>query len=162
MSEHNESTPKDLYTEAMLAEINGRLRNRWIVLAAVAVPLLAVLVVSVIQRVKWVSMASAVAVGVFAVFWIDLFCIPRLRYRKLVTEALTGRSHVEALEFSHLEPDPCMVDGVSCRSLIFLGKPDKHGSREQLFYLDEKLPLPELEAGRSYTVKYTGRTIIGL
>ena len=162
MSEHNESTPKDLYTEEMLAEINGRLKNRWIVLAAVTVPLLAVLVVSVIQRVKWVSMASAVAIGVFAIFWIDLFCVPRLRYRKLVTEALTGRSHVETLEFSHLEPDPCMVDGVSCRSLIFLGKPDKHGSREQLFYLDEKLPLPELEAGRSYAVKYTGRTITGL
>ena len=162
MSENTDLNPKPLYTGEMLSEINGRLKSRWIVLAAVAVPLLAVLVVSVIQRVKWVSMASAVAVGVFAVFWIDLFCIPRLRYRKLVMEALGGRSHTETLEFARMEPDPCMVDGVPCCSLIFLGKPDKHGSREQLFYLDLNLPVPELEEGKSYALKYTGRTIIGL
>ncbi len=162
MSENTDYTPKELYTEEMLAEINGRLRSRWIILAAVVIALLVVFIVSLIQRMKWVSMVSAVAIGVFSVFWFDLFCAPRLHHRKLVTEALNGRSHTETLEFSHMEPDPCMVDGVSCRSLIFLGKPDKHGSREQLFYLDQSLPLPELEKGKSYTVKYTGRTIIGL
>lgn len=162
MSEHSESTPKDLYTGEMLAEINRRLSSRWIVLAAVVVPLLAVLVVSMVQRTKWLSMVSVILAGFFSIFWIDVFCVPRLRYRKLVVSALEGRSHTETLEFARMEPDPCMVDGVSCRSLIFLGKPDKHGSREQLFYLDRNLPVPELEPGRSYTVRYTGRTIIGL
>ena len=162
MSEINKSAPKDLYTEKALAEVSRRLSSRWIVLAAVVVPLLALFVWSMIRRIKWVSMASVIAMGVFAIFWIDLFCLPRLRYRKLVVSALSGRSHTETLEFSHLEPDPCLVDGVPCRSLIFLGKPDKHGSREQLFYLDQNLPTPELEAGKCYTVKYTGRTIIGL
>ena len=162
MSEHSESTPKDLYTGEMLAEINRRLSSRWIVLAAVVVPLLTVLVVSMVQLTKWLSMVSVILAGFFSIFWIDVFCVPRLRYRKLVVSALEGRSHTETLEFARMEPDPCMVDGVSCRSLIFLGKPDKHGSREQLFYLDRNLPVPELEPGRSYTVRYTGRTIIGL
>lgn len=162
MSEQNEYTPQNLYTDEMLAEINSRLRSRWIVLAAVVVPLLAVFVFSLVQRTKWLSMVSAVLAGVFAVFWIDLFCAPRLHHRKLVASALGGRHHTETLEFARMDPDPCMVDGVSCRSLIFLGKPDRHGSREQLFYLDRSLPVPELEPGKSYTLVYTGRTIIGL
>ena len=62
MSENTDYTPKELYTEEMLAEINGRLRSRWIILAAVVIALLVVFIVSLIQRVKWVSMASAVAV----------------------------------------------------------------------------------------------------
>ena len=162
MSENTDCTPKNLYTDEMLSEINSRLKSRWIVLAAVVLPLLAVFIISLVQRTKWLSMVSAVAMGMFAIFWIDLFCVPWLRYRKLVTEALGGRSHTETLEFSRMEPDPCMVDGVPCRSLIFLGKPDKHGSREQLFYLDRNLPVPELEEGKSYAIKYTGRMIIGL
>jgi len=156
------AAPKDLYTEEILAEENRCLRSRWLVLAAAAVPLLAVFVFSLIQRTKWLSMVSMCLLGVFAVFWIDLFCVPRLRYRKLVSNALTGRSHTETLEFARIDPDPSLVDGVPCRSLTFLGTPDRHGSRERLFYLDEKLPLPELEPGRSYAVKYSGRTIIGL
>ncbi len=158
----SETTPKDLYTDQMLAEINRRLTSRWLILAVVVVPLLAVFVWSLTQRIEWVSMVSAVLTGVFSIFWIDLFIVPRLRHRKLVSEALNGRSHIQTMEFARLDPDPCLVDGVSCRSLIFLGEPDRHGSREQLFYLDQALPVPELEAGKSYTVKYTGRTITGL
>ena len=61
-----------------------------------------------------------------------------------------------------MEPDRSVVEGVACRSLIFLGDPDRHGSREMLLYWDQELPLPEMEAGRAYTVWYTGRNIIGI
>lgn len=162
MSELTEKVPADLYSREYLSDISDQLKKHWLVLAAVAGPLLAVFVFSMIRRTEWLSMVSAVLAGCFAVFWIDLFCVPRLRYRKLVVSALTGRNHTRTLEFSRMESDPCLVDGVPCRSLFFLGDPDKHGSREQLFYLDLKIPAPELVEGRYYTVKFTGRTIIGL
>ena len=53
-----------------------------------------------------------------------------------------------------------MVDGVSCRGLIFLGEPDKHGIREQRYYWDNQLPLPAFRPGEAITLKYTGKNII--
>ncbi len=178
MSEATGSNLKDLYTEESLSDVRRKLNRRWLVLGLAAAVLLTAAVGSMILRFVWsdpretypltaaqlqtVTSVSVVLLGFFSVFWIDLFCMPLLHYRKLVANALTGRSHVQAMEFARLDSDPCLVDGVSCRSLIFLGEPDKHGSREQLFYLDEALPLPELLPGRIYHVKFSGRTIIGL
>lgn len=162
MSEAIQAEPRDLYSPAILSDISGRLNRRWLVLAVVALPLLALFIFSMISRIRWLSMVSAVVLGFFAVFWIDLFVIPALRYRNLVRNALTGRAHVKTLEFARMDPDPCQVDGVSCRSLIFLGEPDRHGSREQLLYLDRAVPLPDLQPGQSYAVRFSGRTITGL
>ena len=162
MSEFAVNAPKDLYSPEILSGISRQLKKRWIILAAVVVPLVIVFIFSMIQRTKWLSMASAVLAGVFAVFWIELFCVPKIRYRALVRTALSGQHHDQTMEFSRVDPVPCMVDGVSCYSLIFLGEPDRHGSREQLFYLDRSLRLPELVPGRNYVVRYSGRTIIGI
>ena len=162
MSEFVENAPKDLYSPEILSGIGRQLKKRWIILAIVVVPLLIVFIFSMIQRIKWLSMASVVLAGAFAIFWIELFCVPKIRYRSLVRTALSGRHHVQTMEFSRVDPDPCLVDGVSCYSLIFLGEPDRHGSRERLFYLDRSLPLPELVPGRNYDVRYSGRTIIGI
>ena len=53
-----------------------------------------------------------------------------------------------------------MVDGVSYRSLVFLGDPDKHGTRERMFYWDSELPLPDFRPGQAVTIRYTGKMII--
>ena len=66
------------------------------------------------------------------------------------------------MDYVRTEPDRSVVDGVACSSLIFLGDPDKHGSREMLLYWDRELPDPDLEPGTVYTVTYTGRNIIGI
>ena len=105
--------------------------------------------------------AAVFLFGAFAVFSIDLLCLPLHRYRKLLTSALNGRTHTGTFEFKEAEAETSMVDGVSCRGLIFLGEPDKHGSREQRFYWDEQKPLPDFRAGDQITLKYTGKNIIG-
>ena len=102
------------------------------------------------------------AVNVFLIFFIEMFCRPLLDYRKLVVSSLSGRSHDRVMEYVRTEPDTSSVDGVSCISLIFLGDADKHGSREQLLYWDEEIPLPALQEGQSYTVRFTGRNIIAI
>ena len=150
------------YSEQSLNDINLQVRKRLTVLFAVLAVLLAVFVWAMIARVEWAAMAAASAAGCFAIFYGELFCAPLFRYRRLLNSALTGRSHTKALEYARTEPDISSVDGIDCRSVIFLGDPDKHGSREMLLYWDKEIPLPALEPGTVYTVAYTGRNIIGL
>ena len=153
---------KELYSAEMLASLNGKLKKRWILVGIISALLLAGFVWSVAIRVEWLSIALLALLGVFLIFFIEMFCRPLLDYRKLVVTALSGRSHDRVMEYVRTEPDTSSVDGVSCISLIFLGDADKHGSREQLLYWDEEIPLPALQEGQSYTVSFTGRNIIAI
>lgn len=153
---------KELYSAEMLVSLNGKLKKRWILAGVISALLLAAFVWSVIIRVEWLSIALLALLGIFLIFFIEMFCRPLLDYRKLVVSALSGRSHDRVMEYVRTEPDISRVDGVSCISLIFLGDADKHGSREQLLYWDEEIPLPALREGQSYAVRFTGRNIIGI
>lgn len=153
---------KELYSAEMLESLNGKLKKRWILTGVVSALLLAAFVWSVVIRVEWLSILLLALLGVFLIFFIEMFCRPLLNYRKLVVSALSGRSHDREMEYVRTEPDVSSVDGVSCLSLIFLGDADKHGSREQLLYWDEEIPLPALQEGQSYTVRFTGRNIIAI
>ncbi len=153
---------KELYSAEMLESLNGKLKKRWILTGVVSALLLAAFVWSVVIRVEWLSVLLLALLGVFLIFFIEMFCRPLLNYRKLVVSALSGRSHDRVMEYVRTEPDSSSVDGVSCLSLIFLGDADKHGSREQLLYWDEEIPLPALQEGQSYTVRFTGRNIIAI
>ncbi len=151
----------ELYSEKDLSEISAQLKKRYTVIGIILVLLLALIILSIFPRIQWLTMTAVFLFGVFAIFSIDLFCLPLHRYRKLLTSALTGRTHTGTFEFKETESDSSMVDGVSCRGLIFLGEPDKHGSREQRFYWDEEKPRPDFQAGEQITLKYTGKNIIG-
>ena len=144
------------YTDQSCSDIQRQLHRRLIVLYAVLAVLLGVFLWAMITRIEWLAMVSACLAGCFAIFFVDIFCMPLVRY------PLSGRDHDKTMEFLRVETDPSVVDGVACRGLIFLGDPDKHGSREMLLYWDQELPLPALESGRVYTVRYTGKNIIGI
>jgi hypothetical protein len=154
-------TMTELYSEKDINQINAQLKKRYTIIFIVFAIIIVLVIWSFIVRIEWLSMVSVFLAGVTLVFGIDLFCLPLHRYRKLMTSALTGRTHVGTFEFKQAEADVSMVDGISCRSLIFLGEPDKHGSREQRFYWDANHPLPDFHPGDQITLKYTGRNIIG-
>ena len=151
----------ELYSEKDLQLISGQLKKRYLVLGAVLAALLAAFIASMIVRTEWLSIALFILAGAAAAFVIELFCVPLHRYKKLILSALTGRTHTEALEYKETEAETSLVDGVRCRGMIFLGDPDKHGTREQRFYWDEELPRPAFSPGDRITLKYTGRSIIG-
>jgi hypothetical protein len=151
----------DLYSEQDLALVSGQLKKRLTVLFAVCAVLLAGFIWSFIARIEPLSIALVMLIGVVLIFGLEMFCRPLHAYRKLVDTALHGRSHEALLTYDHLEEELSMVDGVSCRSLIFLGDPDKHGTRDQLFYWDQQKHVPAFEAGRPVRLRYTGKMIIG-
>lgn len=149
-----------LFSEKDFQDLSGRIRRRFIVIGVLMALCLAVAVWSFTRRIEWVTVAAVVLCGAVAIFGIDLFCLPLIRYRRLVSSALTGRTHTETFEYSGAEPDLSMVDGISCRSIIVLGSADKHGSREQRFYWDAEHPLPAFREGSPLTLTYTGRFVI--
>ena len=151
----------DCYSESDICQVSSQLKKRYLPLGVVLAILLTVIVFSSVIRLEWLTVVSVVLFFAVPVFVIDLFCLPLHRHKKLMVSALTGRTHIETLEFDSVEPESYVVDGVACRGLIFLGAPDKHGTREQRFYWDEELPLPAFNTGDSVTLKYTGRNIIG-
>ena len=82
---------KELYSAEMLASLNGKLKKRWILVGIISALLLAGFVLSVAIRVEWLSIALLALLGVFLIFFIEMFCRPLLDYRKLVVTALSGR-----------------------------------------------------------------------
>ena len=152
---------QELYSENDVRQLSSSLKKRYILLGCVLAVLLALFVWSMVIRVEWLSIILFILFFGTAVFVIEMFCLTLHRYKKLITSALTGRAHTEVLEYEKTEEDSSVVDGVRCRGMIFLGSPDKHGSRDQRFYWDEEIPLPAFSAGDQVTLKYTGRNIIG-
>ena len=151
----------DLYSDKDLQQISAQVKKRYVVLGVILAVILGLFIYSLIIRKEWMSIVLFALIGFIAVFVIDLFCLPLQRYKKLVLSALSGRTHTESLVYDHAESEPSLVDGVPCLGLIFLGEPDKHGTREQRFYWDEELPRPAFSPGDRITLKYTGRSIIG-
>ena len=152
---------QELYSEKDIDQISSQLKKRYLLLGCGLAALLALFVWSMILRAEWLSMVLFALFCGTAVFVIEICCLPLHRYRKLMVSALTGRTQTETLEYKETEAEPSVVDGVTCRGLIFLGSPDRHGTREQRFYWDQELPLPPFSAGDQVTLKYTGRNIIG-
>lgn len=152
---------QDLYSEKDYFLLSAQLKKRYLLLACVMAAILAVFIVSMVIRTEWLSIVTLILFFSAAVFGIEMFCLPIHRYRKLIASALSGRTHTETLEYEKAEAETSVVDGVTCRGLVFLGSPDKHGTREQRFYWDEELPLPAFTPGDQITLKYTGRNIIG-
>ena len=73
---------KELYSAEMLASLNGKLKKRWILVGIISALLLAGFVWSVAIRVEWLSIALLALLGVFLIFFIEMFCRPLLDYRK--------------------------------------------------------------------------------
>lgn len=151
---------QSLYSESTLDTLNGQIRRRFLLVGVIAAVLLGLGVWLFVMRNRWVSAALFFACGAVLVFGIDHCCMPLIRYRRLVTSALHGRTHNEDFVFSRTESDLSLVDGVSCRGIIVLGNADKHGSREQRFYWDAEFPVPAFQEGQSLSLTYTGRFII--
>ncbi len=149
-----------LYSKQDLQDLGGQLRRRFILIGVLAALCLAVVVWSFVRRIEWLSIAATALCGAIAIFGIDMFCLPLIRYRRLLVSALRGRTHTETFEFSAAEPDLSLVDGISCRSIVVLGLADKHGTREQRFYWDAARPLPDFTPGRPLELTYTGRFVI--
>ena len=157
----------DLYSEQTLQKIQSQLKRRLSFLAATSAVLVAAVVLTLVidnhktNRSEVWTTVFALLLAFWLIFYWDLFCRPIRMYAKHLDQALHGRSHEARAEFSHIDEEESVVDGVTYRSLIFLGDPDKHGSRDRLLYWDTQLPLPGLTPGDQVRFRYFDRFLIG-
>lgn len=150
-----------LYTDQHRQAIRTQLSRRAVPLGIFSAVMLGVVVWSLIGRHQALTIAAVILLGAGLIFACDVFLKPLWQYSRFLSSALTGRSHTDSLVFDHPEPDISLVDGVACRSLVFLGTPDKHGVREQMLYWDSQIPLPDFKPGEDLLIQYTGKMIIG-
>ncbi len=151
---------QELYSQKDIASLNAQIKKRYLVLAIILCLLLALVIWSVVIRTEWLTMVAVSLMGAVCVFVIEMFILPLIRYRRLMLTAFQGRTHTETMEYAHTEPEISMVDGVACRSLVFLGAPEKHGVREIQYYWDVHKPLPDFAPGEKVTLKYSGKNIL--
>ena len=152
---------RELYSASDLSALNRQMNRRLWGVCGGALVLTALALWSLNARIEPLTVGLTVLVGALLIFGLEMLYRPLYSYRKLLLSALHGRHHEVQVTFDHAEGEPSVVDGVVFRSLIFLGEPDKHGSRDQLYYWDREKELPAFEPGRDYLLRYTGKTIIG-
>ena len=156
---------QSLYTEQNLADLKKQIRKRLIllfILLAAALILTASTLLMDDHRENRPEIYTTLAVvlsGCAVIFIYDLLIHPLRAYARHIDTSLHGRSHEITVVFDHLNAEDSVVEGVTFRDLIFLGEPDKHGTRERMFYWDLELPLPEFTQGQQITLRYYDRFI---
>ena len=151
---------KELYSDSYRSSVRSQLSRRIIPLCVLAGVLLALAVWAFIARRQALAVSAVLVLGAALIFSLDVLCKPLWQYDRFLSSALSARNHTDSLIFDHPESEISVVDGVSYRSLVFLGDPDKHGTRERMFYWDSELPLPDFRPGQAVTIRYTGKMII--
>ena len=151
---------KELYSDSYRRLVRAQLSHRLIPLCFISGALLAVAVWSFFTRQQVITMISVLLMGTVLIFCLDVLCKPLWQYDRFIVSALSARNHTDSLVYDHPEEEISVVDGVAYRSLVFLGDPDKHGTRERMFYWDKELPLPNFVPGQRIAIRYTGKMII--
>ncbi len=158
---------QNLYDEKDLLAIRAQLKRRLAMLGLLSLVMLGVVVWTLLldnhkenRPELWTTLAVMLW-GFMLIFWWDFFCRPLSRYARHLDTALHGRTHEDVLTYSRQSADVSLVDGVSCRDLIFLGEPDKHGDRDRMLYWDCEKNDPPFREGEDVRVRYYDRFLTG-
>lgn len=159
-------TMRPLYSEQDYSHLKSQLNRRRLVFAGIFAAAAALFIVTLAMddrkanRPELLSTFAVIFGGAALIFFWDLAIHPLSAYASHMDAALHGRSHETTVIFDRVGGEESIVEGVAYRDLFFLGEPDKHGIREQMFYWDSELPIPSFTPGREVTVRYFDRFII--
>ena len=134
-----------IYTEADYHAILRQQKKRWIILAIPCVLLLAVLVVSLIIRLEWLTVAATIIAGVLLIAGYDLAIKPLHCYQLHLKNCLYGRTRECDLPFLSLSESIDVVEGVRCRQLLCADVDAKGRPYERLFYFDAEKAFPAVQ-----------------
>lgn len=153
-----------MYTEQDLTSIREQLKRRRTVTIVVSALLLIAMIVTFILRIEAATVAVTCALGIFLVFWLDLFVAPVKAYATLLNNFLHGRTHEFHGVYDRLEEPVSLVDGVKFRTLITLEESgDDHDPHERMFYLDVLRSIPEnIVQGTPVTIVYHDHAVASI
>lgn len=136
-----------IYSEKDHEAISQQLNHRWTLIAIPCAALLALLIMSLIYRVEWVTSACTVLIGVILIAAYDLAIKPLRCYKRHLHDMLHGRSRETTLPFISISEDISLVDGVNCRAVFCLDYDGKGRPYDRLFYFDALKEFPDFKEG---------------
>ena len=136
-----------IYSEADYTAIIAQQRKRWLILIIPCILLAAVLVVSLIVRMEWLTSLSTILIGVLLIAGYDLFIKPLNCYARHLRHCLHGRTRECELPYIRLSENIDVVEGVRCRQLLCADLDAKGRPYERLFYFDAEKTFPEVNEG---------------
>ena len=136
-----------IYSDADYTSIVAQQRKRWLILSIPCVLLAAVLIVSLVVRIEWLTSLSTILIGILLIAGYDLFIKPLNCYARHLRHCLHGRTRECELPFIRLSENIDIVDGVRCRQLLCSDLDAKGRPYERLFYFDAEKTFPQANEG---------------
>lgn len=141
-----------MYTEQDYADIQAQIKQRRMIMVIPGVLLLAGVIVSFVFRVKWLTTALSLLLGVGWIFFHGLLISPLTAYRRHLDEVLHGRTRTTTGAFKEMEETTVDRDGVKYYPMMLnVGSMDDPED-DRLFYYDANLPRPDWKTGDMLTV----------
>ena len=106
------------------------------------------------EALKVYAIIACILAVCILIFGLSFMVRPLLSYRNHIRTALFGRAREATYRYLHLEPDLSVIDGITFRSLVFEGEPDRHGIAEHMFYWDVLKEIPDLSEGETIISSY--------
>ena len=141
-----------LYTEQDYADIRAQIKRRMLALGIPAVLMLAVVIVSFIFRIRWLTIGLSVVLGVWCIFGYGMLLYPVIAYGRHLDEVLHGRVRSATGAFKEMEEQAVMRDGVAYYPLMISVGDMDNPEDDRLFYYDANLPRPDWKQGDMLTL----------
>ena len=151
-----------MYTEAELTAVRAQEKRRWITLMIPVALMLAVLVVSLVVRIEWLTDVATLLAGVLLIFGWDMCIKPIHKYAKYIDAMLHGITHELDTEFDSFSPDISLVEGVRYYALTVTEYDEKGKPYDRLFYYDAEKALPSFTKGQPIRVTYHDRSVVAV
>lgn len=137
--------------DAIKSEVNKKLLLFGLIAAAAA----AVTTVLFVQRIQWACYLFTFFAMSALAFFIFIYLVPPLRYRKFIKEMNAGQQRVNELRFICIEEGEDVRDGLPFRPFI---AEDAEGYQHR-YYWDVQKPLPEIKEGTMVRLTTYGQSI---
>ncbi len=141
-----------LYTEQDYTDIRGQIKRRSLALGAPAALLLAAVIASFVFRIRWLTMALSIVLGVWCIFGYGMLLYPVIAYGRHLDEVLHGRVRSATGAFKEMESVAVMRDGVKYYPMMISVGDMENPEDDRLFYYDANLPRPDWKIGEMLTV----------
>ena len=141
-----------MYSEQDYRDISQQLRERLIALGIPAALMLAGIVLSVVFRVEWLTVALTVAEGCYCIFAYHMLLWPVIAYRGHLDDVLHGRVRTVKGAFKEMEDTAVLREGVMYYPMMLSVGNMEDPEDDRLFYYDANLPRPDWQSGDGLTV----------
>ncbi len=148
-----------MYTQEDFTAVSAQVKHRLIRYLVPVAAALALLVVSFIIRMQWLSILLLILAGALAIFLWDVYLSPVLAYRRFLRDLLAGHKREYSGSFRGFESSEVTREGVPCRAfLLNVGDPADEKD-DRLLYWDAYLPLPDWREGMALWVSTFDKSV---